>query len=125
MTGDLGFLKKDILYCIGRKDEQIKYKGYRIELQDIENSIYNLKYVEKVKVIPKYNANNVVIKLIAFIKIKKEFQILEDQIKEDLKLKVPEYMIPNIKIIDEFPINNNGKIDIKELRKIVNGRKNN
>lgn len=125
LTGDLGFLKNNILYCVGRKDEQIKYKGYRIELQDIENSIYSLNYIEKVKVIPKLSSNNKVIKLIAFIKMKNDFKILEEQIRKDLTSKIPEYMIPNIKIIDEFPINDNGKIDIKLLKEIVDGKKNN
>ena len=125
LTGDLGFLKNNILYYVGRKDEQIKYKGFRIELQDIENSIYSLKYIEKVKVIPKLSSNNTVTKLIAFIKIKSNFKIIEEQIRNDLTSKIPEYMIPNLKIIDEIPINDNGKIDIKQLKEIVNGNKNN
>ncbi len=125
LTGDLGFLKNNILYCVGRKDELVKYKGYRIELQDIENSIYLLNYIEKVKVIPRLSSNNTVIKLIAFVKIKSDYKILEEQIRKDLSSKIPEYMIPSIKIIDEFPINNNGKIDIKHFKEIVNGKKNN
>ena len=122
LTGDLGFLKNNILYYVGRKDEQIKYKGYRIELQDIENNIYSLNYVEKVKVIPKYSSNNIVIKLIAFIQIKSGFQVLEEEMKKDLSNIIPEYMIPSIKIVDEMPINNNGKIDINKLKEIANGR---
>ena len=39
LTGDYGFIKDGIIYCIGRKDKQIKYKGYRIELQDIEQNL--------------------------------------------------------------------------------------
>ena len=111
-----------MLYYVGRKDEQIKFKGYRIELQDIENSIYSLNNIEKVKVIPKWSSNDTITKLIAFIKTKNNVKIVEEQIKEELRAKIPEYMIPSIKILDEFPINNNGKIDIKKLKELVNGK---
>lgn len=35
-TGDLGYIKNNVYYYYGRKDSQVKYKGYRIELKDIE-----------------------------------------------------------------------------------------
>ena len=35
-TGDLGYISDDKLFCTGRKDNQLKFKGYRIELEDIE-----------------------------------------------------------------------------------------
>ena len=122
LTGDLGFLQNNILYCVVRKDEQIKYRGYRIELLDIENTIYSLDYIEKVKVFPKFSIDKTVIKLIAFIKIKSSYNIQEEKIRNDLFSKLPEYMIPNIKVIDEFPINDNGKIDIKQLKEIIDGK---
>ena len=42
-TGDLGYLNKGVLYFVGRKDGQIKYKGYRIEIKDIEENFYKLR----------------------------------------------------------------------------------
>ena len=35
-TGDYGFSKDGVFYVLGRKDEQIKFNGYRIELSEIE-----------------------------------------------------------------------------------------
>jgi len=116
LTGDLGFLKNGILYCIGRKDNQVKYRGYRIELSDIENNFYNLEYVDKVKVITKLSKNNVITKLIAFLKLKEGIELSEGEIKNDISKKVPSYMVPTIKIIEEMPLTNNGKIDINKLR---------
>lgn len=122
LTGDLGYIKNGILYYEHRIDKQIKYKGYRIELADIEKNLYSLDYLEKVKVVEKSDKDGKVIKLIAFVKLKPNVNKTELEIKNDLETKVPEYMRPSIKILDEFPINNNGKTDMKELRKIINGR---
>ena len=44
-TGDLGYIKNNMLYCKGRKDKQIKFKGYRIELTDIEKNLQELEYI--------------------------------------------------------------------------------
>ena len=111
LTGDLGYIKNGLLYYVQRKDKQVKYKGYRIELSDIENNLKKLEYIEKVVVVAKKNIDRKVINIIAFVKTEKD----ADVIKEDLKKKLPEYMIPKIKKVDSFPINNNGKCDEKKL----------
>lgn len=108
-TGDTGYIQNNMLYCKGRIDSQIKYKGYRIEILDIENNIKSIKGVKDCFVIPKYDNNTV--------KLIKAFVILEDNnslidIKSILKTKIPSYMIPKvIKIIDKIPMNKNGKVD--------------
>ena len=112
LTGDIGYIKNEMLYVLGRKDSQIKFKGYRIELKDIEQNIMNLGDIEKVKVLPKENELGKIISIIAFIKTKNK---TEFEIKEGLKKKLPSYMMPKIKIIKEFPINKNGKCDEKKL----------
>ena len=122
LTGDLGYWSNGNLYYKCRKDKQIKYKGYRIELSDIEKNLYDLNYFEKVKVIEKISEENKVIKLIAFVKLKNNINKTEIEIKKELASRLPEYMRPSIKILEEFPINNNGKTDIAKLRGIVNGR---
>lgn len=121
LTGDLGYIENGKLYYIDRKDNQIKYKGYRIEIADIEENIYKLNYIDKVKVIVKKNDENKVNKLVAFIKLKSNVRKKEEEIRKELTLKVPDYMIPIIKIIQEFPINDNGKIDTEKLRRNTNG----
>lgn len=121
LTGDLGYIENGNLYYVDRKDNQIKYKGYRIEIADIEKNICKLNYIEKVKVIVKKNNENKVNKLVAFIKLKSNVIKKEEEIRKELTLKVPDYMIPIIKIIQEFPINDNGKIDTEKLRRNTNG----
>ncbi len=116
-TGDIGYIKDGYLFCKGRKDNQIKYKGYRIELEEIEHHINKIPSVKECAVIARYNDNNIVKSITAFICIDKSLD--ETTIKEYLKKSLPTYMIPNnIRIIDKLPINNNGKIDRKALKKL-------
>lgn len=122
LTGDLGYIENGNLYYVDRKDNQIKYKGYRIEIADIEENIYELNYIEKVKVITKKDNENKINKLVAFVKLKSDVNKKIEEIKKDLTLKIPNYMIPTIKILQEFPTNDNGKIDTEMLRRNTNGR---
>lgn len=114
LTGDLGYLKDGILYYKCRKDKQIKYKGYRIELHDIENNINKLDYIEKVIVLEKLN-NNKTTKLIGFVKLKENINKTPYEIKNNILEKIPKYMCPDIKIVDKFPLNRNGKCNEKKL----------
>ena len=74
----------------------------------------DLGEIDKAVVLPNLNENKKVEMLIAFVKIKSKTEI---DIKKELKKKLPSYMIPKIKIINEFPINKNGKCDEKRLMK--------
>lgn len=115
LTGDLGYIKNGILYYKGRKDKQIKFKGYRIELTDIENNIQKLNYIDKAIAVANKNKDNKVINIIAFVILKENINKSELEIRYDLKKKIPEYMCPKIKIISSFPLNKNGKCDEKKL----------
>lgn len=116
-TGDIGYIENGKLYCKGRIDGQIKYKGYRIELNDIE---YNLNLINGIKesaVVAKYNEDNIVKTIKAFIVTENEMDV--NYIKKELKKYLPSYMIPKtIKVIDKLPINQNGKIDRKALKEL-------
>lgn len=114
-TGDLGYLKNGILYYKCRKDKQLKYKGYRIELDDIENNIYKLEYIEKVVIACKMTEEEKVQKIIAFVKLKDNILKKTLEIRSDLSKRLPSYMCPVIKIVNEFPLNRNGKCDKKKL----------
>jgi len=111
-TGDMGFIENGKIYCKGRLDSQIKYKGYRIELSEIEAVISALPGTENCAVIAKRNPEGEVRLLQAFV----SGNIPEEKIREELSKKLPEYMIPkSIKFLDSLPLNKNGKIDRKEL----------
>lgn len=115
LTGDLGYIKNGILYYKARKDKQIKFKGYRIELTDIENNLQELDYIDRAIAIANKNKENKVLNIIAFVTLKDNINKSELQIKKDLQKKIPEYMCPKIKIVNNFPLNKNGKCDEKKL----------
>lgn len=113
-TGDLVKCnsKNNYLYFVGRKDNQIKHMGYRIELEEIEVALSRLKYVAQAAVI--HGQIKGLSQIIAVISTKSN----EDDfiIKTDLKKILPHYMIPN-KIYREkvLPKNANGKVDKRTL----------
>ena len=116
-TGDIGYIEDQYLFCKGRKDSQIKYKGYRIELGDIEYNILKIKGVTSCCVIAKDN-NHVVKTIQAFVEVN-DSKITSDKIIQKLKTMIPEYMMPKTVIImDSLPVNQNGKIDRKALLEI-------
>ncbi len=115
LTGDLGYIKNGMLYYKERKDKQIKFKGYRIELTDIEENLKELYYIDKAVVIRNTNEDDKVLNIIAFVSLKENVIITELEIIQDLQKKIPEYMCPKIKIIKKFPLNMNGKCDEKRL----------
>ena len=116
-TGDLGYFKDGMLYCIGRTDLQVKVHGYRMEIGDIEANILLKENVEAVCVVPK-RKDGKIRSLVAFVvapSVSGSFDDAKD-IKRHLKELLPEYMVPKkIKFIDKLPMTSNGKVDRKTL----------
>lgn len=93
--------------------------GYRIELNEISAKLEEFKSVIKAETIPLIR-NNEVKKIVSLIKIDEQLAKPEIQaIYDFLKRKLPIYMVPSdIKIIDDIPLNQNGKADKNKLREI-------
>ncbi|CAF4425170.1 unnamed protein product, partial [Didymodactylos carnosus] len=124
-TGDLGKydVNGEITYC-GRIDFQVKLRGQRLELGEIENVI--------MKSSPNKISNCVVNKvhddktkqdyLVAYIQMTPNSDMNEDKLKSQTKMycqaHLPLYMVPTMfMILDKLPLNSNGKIDRKLLPK--------
>ncbi|MBB6713487.1 D-alanine--poly(phosphoribitol) ligase subunit DltA [Clostridium gasigenes] len=122
-TGDMGYYKENILYFCGRKDFQIKLNGFRIELEDIENNLRKVTNIKNTVVLP-VNKDDKISHLVAFVILEKENGLSNLKntllIKDELKKYIPVYMIPrNIKVVKEFPVNNNDKVDRKKLMEVL------
>lgn len=104
--------KNGFLYFAGRSDRQIKYNGFRIELDEIQNVINKLDSVDNNYITyGKKNNNN---EITCWISIKRQ-NILINIIKE-ISTILPKYMRPkNFIIKSKFPKNSNGKINLKHL----------
>jgi D-alanine--poly(phosphoribitol) ligase subunit 1 len=111
-TGDIvKIIKKDNLKIIGRIDNQIKFLGYRIELEEIENTIIKQYNIEEclisIKKINKFPYE----KLICYI-TKKNIKKMNTNNLIELTKKLPYYMCPKeIIYIKKFKFNKNGKVD--------------
>ena len=111
-TGDYVKYYNGRYYCVGRTDFQIKINGHRIEVEDIERNLLEIKGIENAIVVPDKNSNNIY----AFVKSKDSEMFNEESVKEKLREKVNVYMIPRrIIVIDDFPLTFNKKIDRKQL----------
>lgn len=113
-TGDIVKLENKNLFYISRKDFQVKIRGYRIELDEINLTIREYTNCDLVYTIPHPLSGGVAENLYSFIDSNCTFE--KNLILKYLKDKLPEYMVPkDVLYIKEFPLNSNGKIDIKKL----------
>lgn len=99
---------------VGRNDNQVKYRGYRIDLGEIESTIKNISGIKNCTVIFN-NEDSANPTLIAFV-IMDSSKIDQETFRNQLVKKLPHYMVPNqFEFLAEFPLNTNGKIDRKKL----------
>ena len=112
-TGDVCKFDSDgNLHYLGRKDGQIKIRGLRIELEEIEKRILEFKGIKKAKVIKQTIGNREIISAY-YIASKR---IKNADLREYLVKFLPNYMIPSyFTALDEFPYTPNGKVDKKKL----------
>lgn len=116
-TGDTGCYHPDgEIEFLGRKDNQVKLRGHRIELGEVEYVIRKQLDTENVSCVI-YEDNNDR-KLAAVIEGK--HPINEKILKEKLKAWLPDYMVPTICVItDRIELTANGKIDRKKLVSLI------
>jgi amino acid adenylation domain-containing protein len=117
-TGDLGKLEDDgNIEFIGRKDFQIKYMGYRIELAEIENALLSIDHIDGAAVILSDSNTIGIPEMVAFFEAKKEINIAG--VRSQLKNLLPPHMVPqHIIRLDALPRNNRGKIDRQILHQL-------
>ncbi|MBD5429424.1 D-alanine--poly(phosphoribitol) ligase subunit DltA [Lactobacillus sp.] len=126
-TGDLGFLDGNMLFYRGRIDFQVKFNGYRIELEEINFYLAKHPLVRYGVVAPKYNKDHKVQQLVAVVELadgvreKYSDSELTKTLRESLSKDIMPYMLPQRFIYrEDMPISQNGKVDIKQVIKEVN-----
>ena len=115
-TGDLArYLADGNIEFLGRIDNQVKLRGYRIELGEVETVLGQHPMVQSSVVVVREDTPGDK-RLVAYVVAppKKSFEAAE--IRNYLKQKLPEYMIPSaFVLLDELPLTPNGKVDRKAL----------
>jgi amino acid adenylation domain-containing protein len=115
-TGDLVRLQDDgRLQYLRRADQQIKLRGFRIEIGEIEHAIMALETIEQAAVLLKTDLSGDQ-RLVAYLTARVGDELESNQLRAALRLRLPEYMIPShFHLLPEFPLTPNRKIDRKRL----------
>ncbi|HKC69701.1 MAG TPA: AMP-binding protein [Bacteroidia bacterium] len=112
-TGDTTFVKNNYIYYAGRKDEQIKLNGYRIELNEIKHALERIDFIQQAVCLP-IVIDGKVKRLLAFVKTNVNINTLK--LKKELEKELPAYMVPSeIVVLKEFPYTHSFKVDKQKL----------
>lgn len=113
-TGDLGRMMPDYnMEFLGRKDNQVKINGFRVELGEIESVLNSYEAIFNAVVVAKEGTDGNK-RLVAYIVPNGTFT--RELVVDFLKTKLPEYMVPTMWVeLESLPLNSNGKIDRKAL----------
>lgn len=108
-TGDLARYRKDgAIEYHGRTDNQVKIRGLRVELGEIEKTLETLESISQAIVVVDDKSN-----LVAYYTGNK---ISDSEIIKELELKLPDYMVPQFYIhLEYFELLSSGKVDRKKL----------
>lgn len=119
-TGDLGRIDAaGMIEYHGRKDNMIKTRGYRVEIDEVENALSEIPGVVQCAVValphPRFTHT-----LHAFIQLGEEAGLTPEDAKAALGRKIPDYMVPfTFDLIEEFPKTSTAKIDRVGLIRIA------
>lgn len=118
-SGDIARLLPDgTVEYVGRRDSQIKIRGHRIEIGEIEDSFAKIPNVQNVAVICKKDTDGQNM-LVGYFTTKDGGELQSSVIKRMLGTKLPSYFVPKwIVQLESMPTSPTGKIDRKSLQRI-------
>ncbi|PWY67643.1 putative NRPS-like enzyme [Aspergillus sclerotioniger CBS 115572] len=118
-TGDIGEWRPGSgnLDFVGRSDTQVKHKGFRVELGEVERVLHSCEAIRGAVVIqqPPQSDEGMPV-LICFVHLKPSSQFGPENILDFARDRLPSYMVPEaVEIVAEFPLTPHGKVDRKAL----------
>lgn len=116
LTGDLGRMTAECgVIHLGRKDFQIKIRGYRVEPEQVERALMEHPHVKDAVVLGMTGKSGSE-KLVGYFTAAQSPAPKVEVLRSYLKEKLPDYMIPSGFVqLDVLPLNPNGKIDRRAL----------
>ena len=112
-SGDIVKIVNFNYYFVCRKDNQVKVAGNRFDLDEISRVLHKIGF---------YNVASVLVGklIVSFIQKQDKQNFSIEQIKVELEQQLPKYGVPTrIILLDEMPLNANGKIDKNKLKEIA------
>jgi alpha/beta superfamily hydrolase len=119
-TGDLGrYLPDGNIEYLGRRDHQVKVRGFRVELGEIEARVKEVEAVADCAVVLRED-HPADIRLVAYYVVREGQTIEASELRRNLQTKLPGYMMPQHFVkLASIPLTSNGKADRKALPKPV------
>lgn len=110
-TGDLARRRADgVFEFLGRVDQQVKLRGFRIELEEIETALRRCAGVADAAVV--LSGSGELSRLAAFVVKNAEAACAAEDLRESLRRNLPDYMVPTaFQFVDGLPRTANGKVD--------------
>jgi len=119
-TGDLGRFDRDgFLYVVDRQADFIKSWGYRISSHEVEDAVLELPDVATAAAVgrPDPDAGEAVV---LFVTLRPTSTLTTDDLSQHARRRLAKHLLPQeIRIIDQLPLNENGKVIKTELRKLA------
>jgi amino acid adenylation domain-containing protein len=116
MTGDLGRRAADgVLVHVGRRDSQIKIRGFRVEVSEIESTLRALNGIRDAVVVGRETAPGET-RLVAYFVESGQQPMLPRTLREQLAQTLPGYMVPSVFVaVPAIPQTPSGKTDHNQL----------
>lgn len=107
-TGDLGKVLNGRYYCLGRKDNQVKYRGHRIELEEIDAILNQVPgIIRAVTYCDREDGNEQLFSL-----YESSVNMEREEILEYIRKELPDYMLPkSLYKVEHLKLSSNGKVD--------------
>jgi amino acid adenylation domain-containing protein len=115
-TGDMARYRHDgSLEITGRADRQVKIRGFRVELDEIQAQLASLSGVAQaaVECLSKGELGQ---QLFAFLTLAPGQSVTVAQLHGQAQDRLPDYMLPTLRIVEALPLMANGKLDRKTLQ---------
>ena len=111
-TGDIGYMLPDgCLVHLGRKDRQIKIRGYRVETGEIETALGELPAIKEAAVTGIDDPHGGK-SLAAYVVTRAGREVTPGELRNFLKNRLPDYMVPSrFVFLDALPLTLSGKVD--------------
>jgi amino acid adenylation domain-containing protein len=115
-TGDLvRYLPDGNIEFLGRRDRQIKLRGFRIETGEIEAALCGHASVRRAVVETRPGADGHE-RLVAYVEAESGQAVTKNELREHLREGLPDFMVPSAFVfVDEFPLTPGGKLDRRAL----------
>ncbi|WP_225732717.1 non-ribosomal peptide synthetase, partial [Nocardia sp. JCM 34519] len=104
-----------VLVFVGRSDFQVKVRGQRLELGEVEAALCELVGIEQAIVVTRENPDAAV-RLVAYVRREAGYAVDPEAIRQSIGRRLPGYMVPDVvTVLDEFPLTSSGKVDRRAL----------